>query len=112
VASHLAMQAQPELLVLETPFDEIWGVVYPVFLPTIKLIQPRILFSNTEHLKRVACKTVIIYGTKDWVVPRSSTERLKPLLKPGDEFTLIEGGSHNNLSNFPAYHQALSRILQ
>jgi hypothetical protein len=112
VASQLASEVNPDLLILETPFDELWGVVYPIFQPTVMLIQPRLRFSNAEHLKKVECKEVIIYGTNDWVVPRSSTERLKPLLKPGDEFVVIEGGSHNNLRDFPEYQLALSRILQ
>jgi len=112
VASNLAISVQPEVLILETPFDELWGVVYPIFQPTVYFIRPRIQFSNAAHLQSVNSRKVIIHGTSDWVVPFSSAERLKPYLTEEDEFIRIEGGGHNNLSDFPEFHNALARVLQ
>lgn len=112
VASHLAGSVTPDLLILETPFDELWGVVYPIFRPTIYFLKPKFRFSNHEHLQQVNCPKLLIHGTNDWVVPLSSALRLKELLHPKDEFVLIDGGSHNNLRKFEAYHAALSRYLK
>ena len=111
IASNLAVMAEPDLLILETPFDELWGVVYPVFLPTIYLVKPKYQFSNADHIRLVKCKKLLIQGSSDWVVPLSSALRLKPFLKPGDEFVIIEGGGHNNLHDFPEYQRALKRAL-
>lgn len=103
VASKLAATVNPEVLILETPFDKINSVLYG-FTSTYKL-------SNVNHIKEVTCPIVIIQGTEDWVVPLRSAERLKPFLKKDDRFVLIEGGSHNNLRDFKLYHETLKSIL-
>jgi uncharacterized protein len=112
VASNLAMKVQPDLLILETPFDELWGVVYPIFQPGVYFAHPNIRFSNAEHLRTVRSRKVIIHGTRDWVVPFSSVERLQPFLQQGDEFIIIEGGGHNNLNHYPEYHSAIANALR
>jgi alpha-beta hydrolase superfamily lysophospholipase len=111
VASHLASEAKPFKLILETPFDEIGNVAHPVFYPIIRLAPKRFVFSNKDHLKRVEVPVVIIHGTNDWIVPLSSAEELKPFLKAGDEFMVIEGAGHHNLNEYPEFHQALARHL-
>jgi uncharacterized protein len=111
VASHLAISTDPDLLILETPFDELWGVVYPVFQPTVYFIKPKYRFSNQEHLQQVNCKKLILHGTNDWVVPLSSALRLKALLHPDDEFVIMEGGGHNNLRDYNQYHSSIARAL-
>ena len=112
VASELAMSANPDVLILETPFDELWGVVYPVFRPSLYFVSPRQQFSNANHLSGVRARIIVIHGTDDWVVPLSSAERLKPLLKPDDRFLVIEGAGHNNLSAFEAYHREIAWALK
>jgi len=104
VASHLATTANPDLLMLETPFDELNSALYT--------FSSRYKFPAKEFLPKVTCKKVIIHGTSDWVVPLSSALRLKPLLKDGDQFVIIEGGSHNNLRDFDKYHKTLKEVLE
>jgi uncharacterized protein len=104
IASHLATVAKPDLLILETPFDELSGALYTM--------SSRYQFSNKDFLKNVKCKTIIVQGTDDWVVPLSSAQRLKPLLKAGDQFVIIEGGGHNNLRDFELYHKTLADALE
>ncbi|MBX2970034.1 MAG: alpha/beta hydrolase [Cyclobacteriaceae bacterium] len=111
VASHLASEAQPYKLILETPFDEIGNVAHPVFYPIIRLAPQRFVFSNKEHLKKVEAPVVVIHGTDDWIVPLSSAEKLRPFLKPGDEFVIIEGGGHHDLNTYPEFHRVLERHL-
>ena len=103
VASNLATNENPDLLILETPLDELQSVLY--FLPA------RYDFSNTTNLPNVKCATVIIHGTDDEVVPLSSALRLKPLLKENDQLVIIEGGSHNDLRKFEKYHRTLAEVL-
>jgi pimeloyl-ACP methyl ester carboxylesterase len=112
VASQLATQHTPDLLILETPFDNLHGVVYPPIKPLLWFLPLHYTFSNDEHLKKVTCRKVIIHGTDDWVVPISSALRLKPLLKHDDVFVIIEDGSHKDLRKFKEYHAVLKQVLQ
>jgi hypothetical protein len=104
IASHVATVVEPDLLILETPFDELEGALYT--MPS------HYQFSNKAFLANVKCRTIIIHGTDDWVVPLSSAQQLKPLLKEGDQFIIIEGGGHNNLREFELYHETLANALE
>jgi alpha-beta hydrolase superfamily lysophospholipase len=112
VASQLATQHTPNLLILETPFDELAGVVNPPMQAMLSWIPLRYQFPNKLHLPQIACPKIIFHGTNDWVVPLRSAEKLKPLLTSSDQFFLIEGGSHRNLREFDTYHQHLAEVLQ
>jgi len=104
VATRLAAQSTPDLLILETPFDELASVLYS--LPS------RYTFANHAMLPKVKCRKVIFHGTEDGVVPLSSALRLKSLLREEDKFVIIEGGSHNNLREFKEYHETLKEMLE
>jgi uncharacterized protein len=111
VASHLASENTPALLILETPFDEIKSVVYSPIRPIVSLLPSRNHFPNNIFLQKVKCKKVIFHGTNDWVVPFSSAMKLKPLLSSEDKFFVIEGGGHKNLRDFEKYQKALAEVL-
>ena len=111
VATHLATTAQPDLLILETPFDELAATVYTPMRPILSVFPLRYKFPNKTFLKEVACKKIIFHGTEDWVVPISSALRLKPLLGKNDQFVIIEGGGHRNLREFEIFHKILADAL-
>ncbi len=108
VASHLASTVNPDLLILETPFDNLNDAV-PAYIIPYKL---KCNFSNSKHLKNVKCKKVIFHGTWDMLIPLSSAMRLKPFLTEDDKMIVIKKGRHNNLDSFPEYHTVLADILQ
>jgi len=112
VASHLAMEVPCDLLILETPFDELRGVAQPYVESGTWLLPMRYTFSNRDHLKKVKAPVVILHGTDDLIVPLSSALRLKPLLRSPDDFVIIPGGGHRNLRSFPQYEQTLRRVLR
>ena len=101
----------PDLLILETPFDELSGAVYPIIRPVLQFLPERYYFSNKASLTNVTCRTVILHGTNDWIVPLSSALRLKPVLKADDKFVIIKGGGHRNLRDFKEFHTALGEAL-
>ena len=107
VASRLANKTDPDLLCLETPFDDINGAGGAILVP-FKL---KYQFSNYNHLKSVKCDVYIIYGSNDLIVPERSTLRLMSVLKENDKMIKIEGGKHNNLRDFDKYHSTIQRIL-
>lgn len=112
VACNLATAVTPDLLILETPFDELKGAVYEPLKPLLYFLPLHSSFSNKIFLPKVKCKKVIIHGTHDQVVPLSSALRLKPLLEDGDQFVIIDGGSHRNLRNFESFHKTLAEVLK
>lgn len=111
IASHLALEVQPEILILETPFDQLNGTPYAFFRPLLAVFSSNAHFPNNLHIPQIKGKVAIIQGTNDWVVPLSTAIKLKPLLKKDDVFIIIEGGGHNNLRDFREYHDALTKIL-
>lgn len=110
IATHLAAVVQPDLLILETPFDELKEASGLRYL--FSFIPLRNKFPTKEFIGKVKCNIVIFQGTDDWVVSLTSAERLKPLLKEGDEFIIIPQGGHNNLRDFVGYHTKLAEVLQ
>ncbi len=112
VASQLATVYEPDLLVLETPFDEISGAMYIPFRFIVNSFPLKYRFPNHIFLTRVTCRKLIIHGNNDWVVPLSSALKLKPLLQKRDQFVIIDGGRHRNLRDFEGFHSALAEALQ
>jgi len=111
VASQLASVHEPALLILETPFDEIRGVVDPMWLPLARLLPIRSVFSNKEHLRSVKCRKVVLHGTDDRIVPLASAKGLIPLLDDERDFVIIPGGGHRNLRSFPQYQDTILSLL-
>ena len=112
VASKLAASVQPEILILETPFDELKGAA-PSYIQTLFSFFPlHYSFPTKDHLLHVKGKKLIFHGTNDWVVPLSSALRLRPLLRDGDEFIIITNGNHRNLRNFGEYQLKLVEVLK
>ena len=112
VASHLAEQIEPDLLILETPFAEFKDVIYWLIRPAFYLFPIDIHFSNARSLPKVTCPKVIFHGTRDWIVPLTSAEALAAYLGPKDNFIIIEGAGHKNLRDFKLYHDKLAEILR
>ena len=111
VASHLAVDNDFRLLILETPFDNV-ETLFKMRSPGGFLPLPiKTKFPNDQHLKEINQPIYIFLGTKDRVVPNSSTEKLRPLLKPSDRLITIEGGGHKNLNTFEKYQTELDSIL-
>lgn len=110
MASRLAASHPPKALILETPFYSLTDLVkklYP-FLPVSQILKYH--FDNASCIQKLECPVFLIHGTKDEVVPYSSSTRLAALGKHVKLFTL-NGGTHNNLSDFPEFHSALKNIF-
>ena len=111
VASHLATEAKPSLLILETPFDELRGAIVPWLKPVFSVLPFSYEFPTHQHLAKSDCRIVIFHGTNDMITPMSSALRLKPLLKDADEFFVIPEGAHGNLREFKEYQVKLAQVL-
>lgn len=112
IAAWLASKKNCRQLILETPYYSITSLCrryFPIY-PVGRMIHYKI--PTYEYLQQVIVPITILHGTADGVIPYSNAERLKPWLKPADKFITIEGGSHNNLNDYPLFHQALDSLLK
>ena len=112
IASFLASKNNPKNLVLETPYYSILDVAeqrFPMF-PLKKLLKYQ--FPTYQYLPNVNCSITIIHGTNDNIVPYSSGEKLSKLNIDDLNFVNVEGGNHNNLIEFEAYHEAIKAVLK
>ncbi len=111
MASHLAARVAARMVILETPFDNIGGLLASHIRRHEPPFKPAFRFPNDENLKKTTLPLLIFHGTRDRVVPYASAANLKKILKPGDQFVTIEGGSHNNLNSFTTYKEVLKKWL-
>ena len=111
VASYIAVNEKCARLVLETPYYSIPDLMssYAPVYPTSRMAHFK--FPVGEYLQDVKVPVLIFQGTKDGTVPYRCAVKLKNVLKPGDEFVTIENGEHNNLNEFPLFHQKLDSVL-
>lgn len=112
VASYLASQRDCKSLILETPYYSIASLLRPLFgiYPLGSLLHFQ--FPTFQYLPAVSAPITILHGSRDGVIRYSNAKQLQPLLKKGDRFITIDGGSHNNLSEYPLMQRTIQQILQ
>lgn len=111
VATQLASTVNAKMLILETPFyrlDDLIGFWMKILPGKILLKYP---FRNDLHIQNVDYPVWIVHGTADRVVPLSSGLKLEKYLE-NDHFLIIQNATHNNIAEYPEYHDLLDRLLQ
>ncbi len=112
MASYLAAHVRARTLVLETPFDNIPGLLASYVGSRDIPLKPAFFFPNDRHIRQSPLQILIFHGTRDRVVPYASARNLQQYLKPDDRFVTVKDGSHNNLREFDLYQSELSRWLE
>lgn len=112
IASFVASRTSNKKLILETPYYSVpdlfnsYTYIYPAsYMSTYK-------FPTYKFLQDVTEPVTILQGTSDWIVPYRCAVKLKKVLKPADEFIVLEGGSHNDLDSFKRFHVVLDSLLK
>lgn len=110
-AAKLASSTKPKMLVLDAPYYSFSHLTnrYLPFLPISILLRFKI--RTDEWLKYCHCPIYIIHGSKDRLIPLSSSVRLSKVAPLNTYLAPIYGGGHNNLPSFPEYHRVLRDIL-
>jgi uncharacterized protein len=111
-ACKLASNNRPKMLILDAPyysFSHLTNRFLP-FMPITILL--RFSIRTDIWIKYVRCPIYIIHGTKDWLIPYSSSVRLQGLVPLTARLIPIYGGGHNNLPSFPEYHKKLEEVLR
>ncbi|MCS7019849.1 MAG: alpha/beta fold hydrolase [Cytophagales bacterium] len=112
LAAYVASRYAAKRLILETPYHSFAEVAhsYVPFLPYSGLL--RYEFPTYRYLATVQCPVTIFHGTADELLPFSSTEKLKTVLKPTDDFIVVQGGKHHDLAEYEQYRSHLRAILR
>ena len=111
IAAQLASVRDCKKLILETPYYSLHSLLRPFFFMYQLNLLMHYRLSVNEYLRKVTAPVSIIHGTDDGVIPYGNAARLKEILKPGDEFITIRGGSHNDLNKFPLMQRKLDSLL-
>ncbi len=112
IAAYLASRKNCRELILETPYYSITSLsahYFPIY-PVSRMIHYKI--PSYQYLQEVIVPVTIFHGTSDGVIPYSNAEKLRPFLKPADQFVTIDGGSHNDLNDYPLFHEKLDSLLR
>jgi uncharacterized protein len=110
-ACKVASNNKPKMLILDAPYYS-FSQLTNRFLPFLPLtIILRFQIRTDLWIRYVRCPVYIIHGTKDWLIPYRSSVQLQGLVPLTARLIPIYGGGHNNLPNFPEYHQKLEEIL-
>jgi fermentation-respiration switch protein FrsA (DUF1100 family) len=113
LATPVAARNRPRMLLLETPFANLFDVAnsYLRILPYRLLL--RYTFRNDHAVQRVQCPTYLFHGRRDAVVPYSSALKLYahvPSSVPRELFTFNKG-QHSDLGRFVRFDRILERLL-
>lgn len=112
IAAQLASIRDCKKLILETPYYSFTSVTKIAFwmYPVDMLLHYKM--RTHAYLPKVTAPVSIFHGTNDGVIPYFNAKRLKNVVKSGDEFITIDGGSHNDLNSFPLFQQKLDSLLK
>ena len=112
IATHLASIQPCKKLILETPYYDYPSVIkhYLPIYPIEWMIHYKI--PTHDYIEKVIAPITIFQGTDDWLVTYNNAKRLKPFLKPRDEFITIKDGEHNDLFKFKETIEKLDSLLK
>lgn len=111
IGARIAAWNQPKMLILDSPYYSFYYQIrqYAFWLPLRWLL--RYQLRTDRFIQKVTCPIFIFHGNKDRLISYKQGKMLQALTKNRSMLITIDGGGHNNLPNFPAYHEALYDIL-
>lgn len=111
-ATRIAADNNPKMLILDAPYYSFIHLIqrYAPLIPIKKILRYHI--RSHHFIRQVNCNVFVFHGTHDWTIPFSAGLRLIRIVG-GNQGKLIpiRGAGHNNLRNFPKYHENLYYIL-
>ena len=110
LATQLATQVEPALLVLVTPFTSMADAAarrYP-FAPEFLLKYP---LRTDAVIGTVKSPVLLVAGTQDMLTPLADSVALKALVRTPVDLLVVDGAGHNNIHQFPSYIDGLAGRL-
>jgi fermentation-respiration switch protein FrsA (DUF1100 family) len=111
LATRIASWNDPRMLILDCPYYSFRYHVslYGFWLPLRWLL--RYPIRTDLFIKKVNCPIYILHGDRDRLIPTRQGRMLADLRPDDITFYAIEGAGHNNLPEFPQYHDLLYELL-
>jgi len=112
LATNLAAENNPKLLILEAPYYSFESLVNKIasFVPK-SLISYKI--PTHEYIKKVSCPIIIFHGKNDQLIPpKGNSIQLKQLIPDNIDLYLIDDCNHNGIYRSDYYNKKLLRILK
>jgi fermentation-respiration switch protein FrsA (DUF1100 family) len=111
LAARIASWNRPKMLILDSPYYSFLYHIsrYAFILPLGLLLQYHI--RTDRFIKKVHCPIHIIHGRRDRLIPFRQSEMLQALVPDNVFLHPIDQASHNNLPDFPEYHDWLYDVL-
>jgi hypothetical protein len=111
LAARVASWNRPQMLIMDCPYYSFLYHIsrYGFLLPIRWLLRYHI--RTDRFIQKVRCPIHIIGGTKDRLIPYRQSEMLKALAPEKISLHPIVGAGHNNLPEYPEYHDLLYDIL-
>ena len=99
------------MLILDSPYYSFFHQIkrYGYILPLRWLLRYQI--RTDRFFKKIESPIFLIHGTKDRLIPYEHSVLLQKIQPGRAQLLTIEGGGHNNLPDYPEYHQYLYDIL-
>lgn len=114
IAAYVATTGKPRMLILESPYYSLMELAayhYPFVSVSVIRSWLRYPLRTDLWLRKIACPIVLFHGTRDNIIPYDASERLIKLGVADCRLIRLEGGGHNDLSDFPLYQRTLSDLL-
>jgi pimeloyl-ACP methyl ester carboxylesterase len=112
IAARIASWNSPKMLILDSPYYSFFKQVFRsggFLIPLKWLLKYKI--RTDWFIKKVTCPIFFIHGKKDRLITCADSVQLMALNPSKASLYLIEKGGHNNLPDFPEYHEYLYDIL-
>jgi pimeloyl-ACP methyl ester carboxylesterase len=111
IATRVASWNNPQMLILDSPYYSFRDQIgrHGFFLPLHWILRYQI--RSDQFIKKVSAPIFYIHGTRDRLISSSCSERLMALNPTRAKLFPIEKGGHNNLPEYPEYHDVLYDIL-
>ncbi len=113
MAVPVAVNNRPRMLILESPFANLFDVArHQFYLLPYRWIM-RYTFRSDKAIRRIHCPVFIFHGKRDPVVPYRSALDLYARIPAHIQREMIAftRGYHSDLSDHPRYHRRMKAIL-
>ena len=112
VAAQLAAEVNCKRLIMETPFYSIEALAKHYFFIYPVPLMAKYKFPIYQYFGKIKAPITIFHGSNDEIIPYTQAKRLAELNKTNVELITLAKGKHNNLAEFPLFHQKLDSLLR
>ncbi len=111
-AAKLASDNQPKMLILDSPYYSFTLQIrrFLFWLPLKWILKYKV--PTFKYIKKCKCPVHILHGTKDFLISYKQATKLQAESPSNTTLHSIQYGRHNNLPDFPEYHDIIYGLLK